>query len=299
MVQLGANRYGKAEVRVMRVARGAGPGGIGDVIRDWNVSTSLSGDLAATHLTGDNSAVLATDTQKNTVYAFAQRLGPVPPEVLGMELAAHFVGTQPQITRARVAVEEYGWTPVGESRHSFARSGELTRACRVVHDEEEGVSVVAGIEDLTVLNTTNSEFWGFPRDEYTTLAETRDRMLATQVSAWWRYRGAGPSDGRSPGPDWDAAFRIAREALLSAFSETYSYSLQQTLYAIGGRIIEAVPDACEVRLALPNKHHFIVDLEPFGQPNDNEVYFAADRPYGLIEGSVLADDAPPEGLAWT
>ena len=90
MVQLGANRYGKAEVRVMRVARGAGPGG-GDVIRDWNVSTSLSGDLAATHLTGDNSAVLATDTQKNTVYAFAQRLGPVPPETFGMELAAYFV----------------------------------------------------------------------------------------------------------------------------------------------------------------------------------------------------------------
>jgi urate oxidase len=298
MVHLGANRYGKAEVRVMRVARAAGPGG-GDVIRDWNVSTSLSGDLAATHLTGDNSAVLATDTQKNTVYAFAQRLGPVPPEVLGMELAAHFVGSQAQITRARVAVEEYGWAPVGESRHSFARTGELTRACRVVHDEEDGVSVVAGVEDLTVLNTTNSEFWGFPRDEYTTLAETRDRMLATQVSAWWRYRGAGPSDGRSPGPDWDAAFRIAREALLSAFSETYSYSLQQTLYAIGERIIEAVPEVCEVRLALPNKHHYLVDLVPFGLPNDNEVYYPGDRPYGLIEGSVLADDAPGPGLAWT
>ena len=115
MVQLGANRYGKAEVRVMRVARGAGPGG-GDVIRDWNVSTSLSGDLAATHLTGDNSAVLATDTQKNTVYAFAQRLGPVPPETFGMELAAYFVASQPQITRARVAVEDYGWSPIGRER---------------------------------------------------------------------------------------------------------------------------------------------------------------------------------------
>jgi urate oxidase len=298
MVQLGANRYGKAEVRVMRVARAAGPGG-GDVIRDWNVSTSLSGDLAATHLTGDNSAVLATDTQKNTVYAFAQRLGPVPPEVLGMELAAHFVATQAQITRARVAVEQYGWAPVGESRHSFARAGELTRACRVVHDEEDGVSVVAGVDDLTVLNTTNSEFWGFPRDEYTTLEETPDRMLATQVSAWWRYRGAGPSDGRSPGPDWDAAFGLARDALLSAFSETYSYSLQQTLYAIGERIIEVVPDVCEVRLALPNKHHYLVDLAPFGLPNDNEVYYPGDRPYGLIEGTVLADDAPDPGLAWT
>jgi urate oxidase len=298
MVQLGANRYGKAEVRVMRVARGAGPGG-GDVIRDWNVSTSLSGDLAATHLTGDNSAVLATDTQKNTVYAFAQELGPVPPEVFAMQLAAHFVETQPQISRARVAVQEYGWAPIGESRHSFARTGELTRGCRVVHDSGSGVSVVAGIENLIVLNTTNSEFWGFPRDEYTTLEETRDRMLATQVSAWWRYRGAGLRGVAAGEVNWDAAFGAAREALLAAFSETYSYSLQQTLYAIGERIIEAQPDVCEVRLALPNKHHYLADLAPFGLPNDNEVYYPGDRPYGLIEGTVLADDAPDPGPAWS
>jgi urate oxidase len=301
MAQLGANRYGKAAVRVMRVARGAGPGG-GDVIRDWNVSTSLSGDLAATHLTGDNSAVLATDSQKNTVYAFARKLGPVPPEVLAMELAAHFVRSQPQITRARVAVQEYGWAPVGETRHSFARTGELTRACRVTRDSGTGVSVVAGIEDLIVLNTTNSEFWGFPQEEYTTLEETRDRMLATEVSAWWRYRGPGspgsPGSPAGPGPDWDTAFTVARDALLSAFSETYSYSLQQTLYAIGERIIEAVPEVCEVRLALPNKHHYLVDLAPFGLANENEVYYPGDRPYGLIEGTVLADDAPDPGPAW-
>jgi urate oxidase len=299
MVQLGANRYGKAEVRVMRVARGAGPGGIGDVIRDWNVSTSLSGDLAATHLTGDNSAVLATDTQKNTVYAFAQELGPVPPEVLAMTLAAHFVDSQPQITRARVAIEEYGWTPIGEPGHSFARTGELTRGCRVVHDDAAGVSVLAGVEDLTVLNTSHSEFWGFPRDKYTTLPETDDRMLATQVSAWWRYRGTGPRGTVAPGVDWDAAFGVARDALLSAFKETYSYSLQQTLYAIGRGIIAAVPEVCEVRLSLPNKHHYLVDLTPFGLPNANEVYCPGDRPYGLIEGTVLADDAPDPGPAWT
>ena len=85
------------------------------MIRDWNVSTSLSGDLAATHLTGDNSGVLTTDTQKNTVYAVASRLGPVEPEVLGLELAAHFVRSQPQISRARVTVEEYGWDRIGSA----------------------------------------------------------------------------------------------------------------------------------------------------------------------------------------
>ncbi len=204
MVQLGANRYGKAEVRVLRVARGAAPGG-GDLIRDWNVSTSLSGDLAGTHLTGDNSGVLTTDTQKNTVQAFASRLGTVEPEVLGLELAAHFVTSQPQISRARVTVLEYGWDRIGDGGHSFARNGTMTRVARVVHDAELGASVVAGLDGLTVLNTTDSEFWGFPRDEYTTLAETSDRILATEVSARWRYRAADTG--------WAAAFAGARQAL--------------------------------------------------------------------------------------
>ncbi len=289
MVQLGANRYGKAEVRVMRVGRGAGQAGE-DVIRDWNVSTSLSGDLAATHLTGDNSGVLTTDTQKNTVYALASRLGPVEPEVLGLELAAHFVRSQPQITRARVTVEEYGWDRIGSAGHSFARSGALTRATRIVHDAVAGPSVLSGIAGLTVLNTTDSEFWGFPRDEYTTLAETTDRILATEVSAWWRYR--------DPDTDWAAAFAAARQALLDAFSGTYSYSLQQTLFAMGSRIIAEVPAVCEVRLALPNKHHYLVNLAPFGLANDRAVYYPGDRPYGLIEGTVQADDAPDPGPAW-
>src|ERR1700716_3986575 len=118
MVQLGENRSGEPGVRVRRVARGAVPGG-GDVIRDWNVSTSLSGDLAATHLTGDNTHVLPTDSQKNAVYAFAKRLGAVEPEVFALELARHFVDSQEPITRARLSIEEYGWTRVGGRRHSF------------------------------------------------------------------------------------------------------------------------------------------------------------------------------------
>jgi urate oxidase len=290
VVRLGDNRYGKAEVRVVRVARGSAPDG-GDVIRDRNVSTSLSGDLAATHLAGDNANVLATDTQKNTVNAFANRYGDGEPEPFAIELATHFVTSQQPIRRARIAVEEYAWTRIGTSMHSFARSGELTRTTTVIHDREQGTSVVSGVADLVVMNTTDSEFWGFPRDAYTTLAETKDRILATSVTASWRYR--------STDVDWSGAFALAREALLAAFAETYSYSLQQTLYAMGTKIIEAVPDICEVRLELPNRHHFLVDLAPFGLTNDNEVYYAADRPYGLIEGTVLADDAPEPGLAWT
>ena len=293
MVQLGANRYGKAEVRVVRIARGAAPGG-GDVIRDWNVSTSLSGDLADSHLTGDNAKVLPTDSQKNRVYALAKELGATEPEEFAIALAEFFTTSQVSISRARIAVEEYGWTPVGGTGYSFARTGDLVRTTTVIHDLAAGTSVVCGIRDLVVLNTTASEFWGYPKDAYTTLPETTDRILATQVDASWRFR---PEALRVT--DWAAAFATAKAAVLETFAATYSYSLQQMLYAIGSAITAAVPAVCEVRLALPNKHHFIVDLAPFGLDNDREVYHAADRPYGLIEGTVLADDAPDAGLAWT
>src|SRR3954447_24522636 len=272
MVRLGPNRYGKAEVRVVTVARADDA----DVVRDRCVWTSLSGELAATHLEGDNANVLATDTQKNMVNVFARRLGDVEPEVLALELGRYFLTAQEPITRARVEVHEYPWERLGTAPHSFARSGRYVRTTTAVVDASLGETVVAGVRELVVLNTTNSEFWGFPRDRYTTLPETNDRMLATQVTASWRYR----STAVSWGPNWSSAF----EALTSAFSQTYSYSLQQTLFAMGKRIVEAVPAVCEVRLTLLNKHHFLVDLEPFGETNENTVYYAADRPYGLIEG---------------
>lgn len=300
MVLLGPNRYGKAEVRVVRVARGAAPDG-GDLIRDWNVSTSLSGDLAAASLRGDNSHVLPTDSQKNKVYALAREMGPAEPEAFGLALAAFFVSSQEPITRARIAVEEYGWSPIGATGYSFARSGDLVRTAVVTLDAALGASVVSGIRDLVVLNTTASEFWGYPRDEYTTLPETNDRILATAVTAQWRYRPEAIIFPGTASPDagWGAAFAAAKAAVLAAFAGTYSYSLQQTLYAMGSAVLADVPSACEVRLALPNKHHYLVDLAPFGLANDREVYNAGDRPYGLIEGHVLADDAPDAGLAWT
>jgi urate oxidase len=296
VVHLGANQYGKAEVRLVRVSRGAGAGGE-DLLRDWNISTSLSGDLADSHLTGSNAKVLPTDSQKNKAYALAKELGgDVEPEAFALAHASFFVSSQEPITRARVSVEEYGWIPIGATGYSFARSGDLVRTTVVHVDSARGASVVSGLKDLTVLNTTASEFWGYPKDSYTTLPETRDRVLATSVNAAWRFR----PDAVAAGVDWAAAFSAAKSTILATFSGTYTYSLQQMLYAIGAALLDALPSVCEVRLALPNKHHYLVDLAPFGLSNEREVYLAGDRPYGLIEGTVLADDAPEDdGLAWS
>lgn len=276
-IVLGPNRYGKAETRVVRVTRDGGT----HRIRDLNVSVALSGAMEDVHLTGDNAAVLPTDSQKNTVFAFARKHGIDAIEDFGLLLARHFVDSQPSIAHARVEIHEYGWRRIAGG-HSFVRDGGEVRTA-LIHHDAGSESVVSGLTDLVVLNSTGSEFHGFAQDEYTTLEPTDDRILATAVTARWRHRGAS---------SWDESYRAARDCLLHAFAETHSLSLQQTLYQMGRRVLAERPEICEVRLSMPNKHHFLVDLEPFGMDNDNEVYFAADRPYGLIEGTVLTDDAP-------
>jgi urate oxidase len=286
-IRLSDNQYGKAEVRLVRVDRDPA----GHAVTDLNVTTTLAGDLTATHLTGDNSGVLPTDTQKNTVYAFA-RDGVGEPEAFGLRLARHFVDHTPTITRSRVHLEQYRWERIvvaGEpAHHSFVRAAG-TRTATVTYDGATA-RVVSGVADLTVMNTTGSEFHGFHRDRYTTLPETDDRILATAVTARWRHA--------SDGSDWAESFRSARDHLLEAFADTHSRSLQQTLHAMGERVLRHRPELVEVRLALPNKHHFLVDLSPFDLDNPGEVFHAADRPYGLIEGEVVRADAPEPGLAW-
>ncbi|OLF12886.1 urate oxidase [Actinophytocola xinjiangensis] len=286
-LRLGDNQYGKAEVRLVRVDRAEA----GHTVTDLNVSTALAGDLDATHLTGDNSGVLPTDTQKNTVYAFA-RDGVGEPEEFGLRLARHFVDTTPTITRARVHLERYRWERItvdGQpAHHSFARAAGV-RTATVTYDGTTAW-VVSGLTDLTVMNTTGSEFHGFHRDRFTTLPEATDRILATAVTARWRHA--------TDTANWAESFGLARGALLEAFADTHSRSLQQTLHAMGERVLRGQPDLAQIRLSLPNKHHFLVDLSPFDLDNPGEVFFAADRPYGLIEGEVIRDGAPDPGLAW-
>jgi len=301
-IVLGANQYGKAEIRLLHVSRDGGT----HMIRDLSVSVALSGDLAATHLTGDNTAVLTTDAQKNTVFAFAKEYGVDQIEDFALLLARHFVDSQAAISFARITVEQYPWERLGG--HSFCRSGREIRTAMVSYDGHDSW-IVSGLRDLTLLNSAGSEFWGFARDRYTTLAETTDRILATAVNARWRHaspltpeEGSGGSMGSGgsggSGAGWADSYGAARDLLLAAFADTHSYSLQQTLFAMGQRVLDGRPEIAEIRLSLPNKHHFEVDMSPFGLENAGEVFYAADRPYGLIEGTVTRNEAPPPGKAW-
>jgi len=288
-IVLGANQYGKAEVRMVYVDRSSPVHQITDV----NVTSQLIGDFLDTHLTGANDAVIATDTQKHTVYAMARTGGISTPEEFALRLARNYVDKYDQVTGARMAVEQYSWdrvsTSSGPHDHAFSKGTAETRTTVVRKDGDEE-TVISGLSGLVVLKSTGSEFWGFPDVEYTSLVETDDRILATAVTARWRYVGSDL--------DWDKSFHAVRGTMLEEFANTHSLSLQQTLFAMGKGALEAVPEIAEIRLSMPNKHHFLVDMSKWDLDNPNQVFYAADRPYGLIEASVIRDDAPAAGSAW-
>jgi urate oxidase len=294
-IVLGPHRYGKAEVRMVHVDRSSPV----HVIKDVTVTSQLFGDFTDTHVTGSNAAVIATDTQKNTVYALARTGGISSIEEFALRMARHFVEGHEQVSGARQEIEEYSWGRIATSAdgphdHSFVRAGTETRTAVVTrHGDTE--TVISGLADLTVLKSTGSEFWGFPEVEYTSLRETTDRVLATEVTARWRHLGSGAD---LDGVDWDKSFTGVRQTMLDHFAGTHSYSMQQTLYAMGRAVLESHPELAEIRFSMPNKHHFLVDLSAWGLDNPNEVWFAADRPYGLIEAAVVRDDVPADEAAW-
>jgi urate oxidase len=292
---LGHNQYGKAENRVVRVFRDGDP----HEIVDYNVSAALSGDFLDTHVTGDNAKVLTTDAVKNTVNAYAKEHGEAArqPESYGLALARHFVDDNEQVSRARVNIEMYPWIRLDHDGsphpHAFVRHGGYVRTVTVTYDGDN-TWVVSGVDELVVLKTTDSEFWGYYQDKYTTLKPTTDRIMATKAKIqWWHPNAAMETD-----IDWGKSYETVLSTLTSAFAGHHSLALQQTIYAMGEAVLEAQPGIAEIRFSLPNKHHFVIDLSPFGLDNPNEVFHADDRPYGLIEATVRRDDAPDPGPAF-
>jgi urate oxidase len=286
---LGDNQYGKAENRVVRIYRDSAR----HEIRDLNVSTALRGPFEPAYLDGNQTNVLPTDTQKNTAFAFAKSHGIESIERYGLDLARHFVHDVDPVQGARIEIEEYAWERAVvdgvEHDHTWLRTGQEIRTAAVTVDAG-GEHVVGGLKDLVLLKSTGSEFAGFLEDEYTTLQETHDRVMATSLVAQWRFT--------SVDVDWDATYAGIKQLMVKQFATLQSLALQQTLWHMGRAVLEAYPFIAEVRLKAPNKHHFAVDLAPFGLENPGEVFIAADRPYGLIEATVLRDDAPAAGDAW-
>ena len=269
------NRYGKSRVRLVKISRSRDP----HEVVDLTIDVQLEGAFDAVYVDGDNSACLATDTMKNTVYALARRDPIASVEAFALRLADHFAA-QPAVARARISAFEHRWDRLAvDGRphpHAFAQPGG-EQWTTVVTRDAHGADVVSGLTNLVVMKTTDSAFAGFPRDRLTTLPEAGDRILATSITASWRYR--------APTIDFSARDRV-RRALVETFAAHISLSVQHTLYAMGEAALAACPEVTEITLTLPNRHHLLVDLQPFGMDNPNEIFVATDQPYGLIEATI-------------
>src|SRR5919112_1014874 len=275
---LGQNKYGKAGVRIVKVRRGTER----HELWDLDVAVALEGDFEAAHVSGDNSKLLATDTMRNTVYALAKDYLTGSIEEFGLALVDHFLEAGPTVERAELTITQFPWNRIEVDgrghEHSFIRaSGE--RTAKVTGAEGGERSVKAGFDNLLVMKTTQSGWEGFLKERFTTLPDTDDRILATVATAEWSY-------GKDVDLDFDGLWGGVRDRILVTFTDHYSPSVQNTPYRIGNAVLEAFPEVEEIQLSFPNKHHILYDLSRFGMENPNEIFWATDEPYGLIEGSV-------------
>ena len=270
--------YGKSRVRLVQVRRGESR----HDLKDLTVAIRFRGHYDESYTDGDNNAVLPTDTMKNTVYALAARDGVDEPEAFGLALARHFMDGNPRVVRVRVDVTEGRWGRIagahGDYGDAFVRQGPDTRTAAVQAGRQH-TFVGAGISDVMILKSARSAFEGFLRDEFTTLSETRDRLLATSLTATWRYR--------TTEIDFGAAWLAVRHTLLDRFASHQSESVQHTLHAMGQAVLDRIEYVTAIRLVMPNKHHLPVDLSSFGLENRNEIFVATEEPYGLIEATLV------------
>jgi urate oxidase len=281
MAKLMGQRYGKARVRVLKILRRDDA----HTIKEIDVTALLEGDFASSYTAGDNTKVVPTDTIKNTINVFAhQHLGEEI-ERFALILGDHFLNRYPQVGKAEIQVAEHGWNRMQidgrPHSHSF-RAADSARKFTNIMRTNESQTVRSGIRDLLILKSTGSGFENYPKDEFTTLPETADRILATSLSATWNFAKA-PTD-------YSAANESILAAMLKIFANNYSPSAQTTLFQMGEAALVASGEVSQIDLAMPNKHYLTINLSPFGIENKNEVFVPTEEPHGQIEASVVRDE---------
>ena len=280
--RLGANRYGKSRVRLMRVTKHEGH----HDLDEWTVQVLLAGDFEAAHMTGDNAAILPTDTMKNTVYSRARVSTARSMEEFGVELVDFLLGRNPQVETVEVQIESTLWKRLTVDGKpfptAFMRGSDERQTTTISRTQGGSLEIASGLEGLTILKTAQSAFAGYIKDELTTLPETHDRLFGTSMLADWPYTDAAIEAGI----DFNKVRGHLREVMLATFAKHDSLSVQQTLYAMGEAALAHTDVIDEMYILMPNKHNLLVDLSRFGQDNPNHIFVPTDEPHGTIEATM-------------
>ena len=278
MARLGENRYGKSGVRLSRITRH----GDRHDFNEWTVQVSLHGDFNASFTAADNGTILPTDTMKNTVYYVARESKAITIEEYAKELGDYLVNNHPQVSRVGVEVAEKSWerlqTTSSPEPTTFKLGGPEKQTVCAVREKGSPWSITSGIDGLTILKTTKSAFTGFIKDKLTTLKPATDRIFGTCASVTWDYS--------VDAPDYAGVRTRILRALLQEFAGHNSMSVQHTLFDMGKAALDAAPEIARITLTMPNLHHLLADLSPFGQDNPNHIFVPIDEPHGSIEATV-------------
>jgi urate oxidase len=278
MARLGENSYGKSRVRLSRITR------LGDkhLFNEWTVRVLLEGAFETSFTEADNSKLLPTDTMKNTVYSVARDSKATTLEEFAIDLGDYLLANNSQVSGVLVEVEEKAWERMvlngSPEATTFKLGGPEVHTVRAVRDQGRPWSIRSGVDGLVILKTTKSEFTGYIKDKLTTLKPSTDRIFGTRATAAWDYATEAPAFAAARG-------RIMA-ALLKEFADHHSMSVQHTIFDMGKAALDAAPEISKIKLTMPNMHHLLADLSPFGQDNPNHIFVATDEPHGYIEATI-------------
>jgi urate oxidase len=276
-MHLKSHRYGKAKVRVLKNLKRDSL----HTIKELEVQVLLAGDFESAYSSGDNQLVVATDTVKNTVNVLAFEKLEEQTELFALDLAHHFLEKYRPVSEVTIETSERVWQRLRAdgkpSPTNFLAPQKYTPICEV-HATRTSTRLASGVRDLVILKSAGSAFADFHRDEFTTLPETRDRILATSMASEWTF-AATPSDYNKTNAD-------VLDAMLECFVATDSPSVQKTMYDMGLAALSRCPEISQVNLVMPNLHCLLIDLKPFGQMNPNTLFVPTDAPHGLIEATI-------------
>lgn len=291
-------RHGKSRVRVGRVWR-AEEDGRRHFFVEWNVSISLLSDCLPAYTHADNSDIVATDTMKNTVYVKAKECSEkISMEEFAIELAKHFTSFYPQVTAAIIKIVEKPWERInidGQPHDHGFKLGSEKHTTEVFIKKSGALRVTSGVEGLSLLKTTKSGFEGFVRDKNTILPETRERMLATEVTASWRYTFESLSSIPAKPLYFMERYLNIKKVLIDTFfgppkEGVYSPSVQSTLYDMAKAVLGRFPDVASIQLNMPNIHFLPVNLSSKDGhiivKFADDVYLPTDEPHGSIQASL-------------
>ncbi|XP_059089331.1 uricase-like [Tigriopus californicus] len=285
--------YGKSLVKLLHVKRD----GLVHTIKEFEVATKLKLNSEKDYIEGNNEDIVATDSQKNTVYLLAKRFGVSNPERFALLLARHFLNQYSHVVRAKIEVVEHPWKRITYSKngpqhnHAFVSVPDCERSAKVTLVRNGTAQVESGLNKLQVLKTTQSAFVNFYRDEFASLPDMEDRIFSTVVKANWTYDTIA-------NVNFDQAFEKVKLAILRGFAGcpdrgVYSPSVQQSMYLIQKDILDQIRQLRDVYMQMPNKHYFSVDLSKFprvGSKTNDEVFLPVDKPSGMIEATLARND---------